>query len=112
MGDDTESAKSWAANAGQAAMTGAGSGSLFGLVGALIYSNTGGGTLSCPTVVNQQYDGRAYTVLTGTPVGCSRVVDLPVLGSASSVVDAATTYGITVAVIVFVLACIYLLAKS
>jgi hypothetical protein len=108
MADQNETARSWATEAGKAAFGGAAGGTVFGIVGALLYDNAGAATLSCTSVINQRYDGTAYNILVGTPVGCAKVVVLPVFGTASSLTEAAATYGLVAAVLVFLGACLYL----
>ena len=106
--EDSETARSWATNAGKAAVTGAGGGTVFGIVGALLYDNATDATLACTGILNRKYDGSVYNSVTGIPIGCSKVVDLPLLGTASSLVEAAATYGVVIAVLVFIGSLVYL----
>jgi hypothetical protein len=106
--ENRETAKSWATSAGTAAVTGAGGGTVFGIVGALLYDNASDAKLSCTGILNRKYDGSTYHSVIGTPIGCSKVVDLPVFGTASSLVDAAATYGVVIAVLVFIVSLLYL----
>src|SRR3981189_1056087 len=98
--EDSETAKSWATNAGTAAVTGAGGGAVFGIVGALLYDNATDATLACTGILNRKYDGSVYNSVTGIPIGCSKVVDLPLLGAPRALLTAAPGACVVIAVLV------------
>ena len=100
-----DEAQGWALDFGKSAITGAGAGSLAGLAGALLYGSKAG---QSSTAVCESWTSTPGTISLipgqAPPAGCSAVVDLPVLGTASSMAEAAVTYGVSLAVIGFFVA--------
>ena len=100
-----DAASGWVLEFGKSAVTGAGAGSVAGLIGGLLYADQADGAsmASCDA-----WTGLPATVALGfgeqPPIGCGAIVDLPVLGATSSLTEAAASYGIPIAIVGFLVA--------
>ena len=101
--DQGRRASYWLSEAVKALLPGAAALSVFGFLGASMYFSHPG-VLSCTSAANSRYDGLTIVAGARIPAGCSKSVDVPVFGWASSWDQAAVLYGWCTAVIVFVVA--------
>ena len=100
-----DEAQGWALDFGKSAVTGAGTGSLAGLLGAALYASNDD---TAVTAICESWTSTPGTIsiVPGQlpPLGCGAVVDLPVLGATSSLAEAGVTYGVGIAVLGFFVA--------
>lgn len=100
-----DEAQGWALEFGKSAVTGAGTGSLAGLIGAGLHAG-GADTARTATCESWTNTPGTISIIPGQspPPGCDAVVDLPLLGPTSSLAEAAVTYGVAIAVVGFFVA--------
>jgi hypothetical protein len=109
VSDEPHYTRQFRDEAAKALVAGVGSGTVFGVAGSLLYSTLADDSsrIAC-TAFNSKYDHTTLSLGQHVPLGCTKLVDLPLLGEVSSAAEAAVVYGVPIAIIVLIVAVIRL----